>query len=276
MRRILIFSGIVVLIALFLVYKNIVDRQRVVGGQPQPASVNTEPAVQTQESLPQEKTAVPADEVADVGASQAAAPQETPEPQAPLAASHPEVQTLTVSAEVSQPEGFKTFVVYSDKNSMLNHFIPSGWMGDYSDIKFNDNWSENPHSGATCIKIEYLPKATNGARWAGIYWQYPQNNWGSVDKSYGLTGAKKLTFWARGEKGNESIQELKMGGISGEYPDSDSASIGPVVLTTDWKKYEIDLGGKDLAHIIGGFCWATNIDVNPEGAVFYLDDIQYE
>ena len=69
-----------------------------------------------------------------------------------------------------------------------------------------------------------------------------------------------------------------MGGISsGEYIDSDSASIGPIKLTTEWKKYEIDLRGKDLSYVIGGFCWATNIDVNdPEGIVFYLDEIRYE
>ena len=67
-----------------------------------------------------------------------------------------------------------------------------------------------------------------------------------------------------------------MGGITGEYPDSDSAGIGPVVLTTEWQQFTIDLQGKDLSSIIGGFCWASNIDVNPDGMVFYLDDIQYE
>jgi len=31
-----------------------------------------------------------------------------------------------------------------------------------------------------------------------------------------------------------------------------------------------------MSNIIGGFCWATNIDVNPEGATFYLDEIKFE
>jgi hypothetical protein len=70
--------------------------------------------------------------------------------------------------------------------------------------------------------------------------------------------------------------EFKVGGIMGEYSDSDMASIGPVILTKEWKQYTIDLRGKDMSYIIGGFCWATNIDVNPEGAVFYLDEIRYE
>ena len=62
----------------------------------------------------------------------------------------------------------------------------------------------------------------------------------------------------------------------GRYSDSDTASIGPVVLTQDWKQYTIDLRGKDLGYIIGGFAWSTNIDVNPDGATFYLDEIRYE
>ena len=49
-----------------------------------------------------------------------------------------------------------------------------------------------------------------------------------------------------------------------------------MVLTQEWKQYTIDLRGKDLSYMIGGFCWATNADVNPEGATFYLDEIKYE
>ena len=44
----------------------------------------------------------------------------------------------------------------------------------------------------------------------------------------------------------------------------------------DWKQYVINLEGKDLSSISGGFAWATNLDVNPDGATFYLDDIRYE
>ena len=168
------------------------------------------------------------------------------------------------------------FYVYADASSLDNHFIPSGWMGDYGDIKIDQHWQDNPYSGRTCIKITYTAKGSKGARWAGIYWQNPANNWGTRDGGFDLTGAAKLTFWARGEKGGERIEEFKMGGIMGEYSDSDSASIGPVVLTKEWKQYTIDLRGRDLSYIIGGFCWATNADVNPDGATFYLDDIKYE
>ena len=180
-----------------------------------------------------------------------------------------------VGAKVSQGP-FKNLPVYTDAKSPDNHYIPSGWMGDFGDMKFNDRFMEKPHSGTTSIQIIYDNKATQGARWAGIYWQNPPNNWGTRPGGYDLTGAKKLTFWARGDKGGERIEEFKVGGITGEYADSDVAGIGPVVLTPDWQQFTIDLEGKDLSSVSGGFCWATNLDVNPDGATFYLDDIRYE
>ena len=170
----------------------------------------------------------------------------------------------------------KIFNVYTDAKASDNHFVPSGWMGDYGDLKINDKYGDNPHSGSSCIQIIYSNKASQGARWAGIYWQNPPNNWGIRPGGYDLTGAKRLTFWARGDKGGERIEEFKIGGITGEFADSDVAGIGPVTLTRDWQLYVIDLAGKDLSSTSGGFCWATNLDVNPQGATFYLDDIRYE
>jgi len=171
---------------------------------------------------------------------------------------------------------FKTFNVYTDRSSPDNHYIPSGWMGDYGDIKQNDRFMENPHNGTTCFKIEYLPRRSQGAGWIGIYWQNPANNWGSKKAGFDLTGARKLTFWARGDKGGEIVSEFKIGGLTGEFSDSDSAGIGPAMLTKEWKQFEIDLKGKDLSHIIGGFCLSANSDDNPDGFIIYLDDIKYE
>jgi tetratricopeptide (TPR) repeat protein len=179
-------------------------------------------------------------------------------------------------ASVKANGTFVPFAVYIDKASKENHFYASGWMGDAGDVDYNESSTEYPHSGDTCIKVVYSAKGTSGQRWAGIYWQNPANNWGSKDGGFDLTGAKQLTFWARGQKGGERIEEFKLGGLTGDYPDSDAAGIGPVILTPEWKQYKIDLRGKDLSYISGGFCWATNADVNPKGATFYLDDIIYE
>ena len=182
----------------------------------------------------------------------------------------------TVKPEGRKQEGMP-FYVYSDVRSSKNHFIPSGWMPDANtakDIKIENACKEDPYLGDTCIKVAYSD--VSGTRWAAIYWQNPPNNWGTIDKGFDLSRAQKLTFWARGAKGGEVINEFKVGGIMNEFSDSDSASIGPVVLNKEWTQYTVDLRGKDMSYIIGGFCWATNIDVNPEGATFYLDEIRYE
>ncbi|TBR19957.1 hypothetical protein EPO66_00425 [bacterium] len=168
------------------------------------------------------------------------------------------------------------FYVYADRGSMSNHFIPAGWMGDYGDLRYDGGFKTDPYLGDTCIKIVYSGKATQGARWAGIFWQNPANNWGTMDGGFDLSKATKLTFWAKGDKGGERIEEFKVGGLMGEYSDTDTASIGPVILNKEWTQYTIDLKGKDMSYIIGGFTWATNADVNPEGAIFYLDEIKFE
>ncbi|MFH1231601.1 MAG: hypothetical protein V1709_08920, partial [Planctomycetota bacterium] len=180
-----------------------------------------------------------------------------------------------IKAQVKEPQRMP-FYVFADKSSINNHFVSSGWMGDYGDTKYNGASTEDPYLGDTCIKIVYTGKGSQGARWAGIYWQNPANNWATTDAGFDLSRATKLTLWARGAKGGERIEEFKLGGLMGEYSDSDSASIGPIILNKEWTQYTIDLKGKDMSYIIGGFCWSTNLDANPEGATFYLDEIKYE
>lgn len=169
-----------------------------------------------------------------------------------------------------------TFYVYQDKGSHVNHFAPSGWMGDYGDIKLNDASTDNPADGRTAIKVDYTAKGAQGANWAGIFWQNPPNNWGTVKGGFDLTGFKKLTFWARGTTGKEKIAEFKVGGITGEFGDSGAQSIGPIELTKEWKKYTIELAELDLHSISGGFCWSASRDDNPEGFTIFLDEIRFE
>ena len=35
---------------------------------------------------------------------------------------------------------FKSFPIYTDANSPDNHYVPSGWMGDYGDIRIDDKF----------------------------------------------------------------------------------------------------------------------------------------
>ncbi len=173
---------------------------------------------------------------------------------------------------------FKEFVVYKDKSGP-NHFVPSGYMPDGMCLKQSDVWQENCQQGKTCIKVAYdIPCSIKGRGWAGVYWLNPADNWGDRKGGFNLTGAKRLVFWARGEKGGETIAEFKIGGvgISREYPDSDTVGIGPVILSKEWKQYSIDLRGRDLSYLSGGFAWVANTENNTESCTFFLDDIHYE
>lgn len=172
---------------------------------------------------------------------------------------------------------FKPFVIYSNKGSAANHYIPSGFMPNGKCVKLENDWKEGCHEGPSCIKVTYdIVCSKADQKWGGVYWLNPANNWGKQKGGFNLEGARKLTFWAKGEKGGERIEEFKMGGITGDFPDTDNAVIGPVILTNDWKEYTIDLRGKDLSYISGGFSWSTSVDVNPNSCTFYLDNIQYQ
>jgi hypothetical protein len=150
-------------------------------------------------------------------------------------------------------------------------YIPSGWMGNVDAIERDDCWPTSPHSGQSCIKITY----NDTGKWGGIVWQSPADDWGDEPGGFDLTGAKKLTFWARGEKGGEMV-EVKMGilGRNKDFPDSGKASLGRVKLSNAWQKYELPLEGKDLSCIKTGFVWSLGGKKEP--ITFYLDDIQYE
>lgn len=162
-------------------------------------------------------------------------------------------------------------------------FIPSGWMGDYSDITYNANWRNGCKtdttcmSEGTCICITYSALKTNNAGWAGIYWLYENNDlnneWGSLP-GMDLRGVRRLIFWARGERGGEAA-EFKIGGITNDSIQP-ATSTGTLILTNNWKKYIIDLANRDLKNINGGFCWVADSDKNRHGCTFYLSDIQYE
>jgi len=133
-----------------------------------------------------------------------------------------------IAVSIAKTEAFQPFYIFSSKGSRQNHYVPSGFMPNGNCITFSDVWRENCQSGKTCMKVDYdVECSRKDQKWIGIYWLNPANNWGTRKGGFNLTGARKLTFWARGENGGEQIQEFTIGGISGDYPDTDTAVIGP-------------------------------------------------
>lgn len=175
-------------------------------------------------------------------------------------------------APAAAPKGVKfPFVVYDEKSSPSNHYIPSGWMGNAKAVKMDEGWTTNPHGGKTCLRFEY----SAADEWAGIVWQDPANDWGDQPGGWNLTGAKKLKFWARGEKGGETVT-FKFGVLGADKKHSDSATgeTDALKLTKEWTEYTIDLAGKDLKQIKTGFVWTLAGQGSP--VVFFLDDIRFE
>ena len=145
----------------------------------------------------------------------------------------------------------------------------TGWMGNAQRIGMDGSSTNKPHSGATCLQVAY--KGADG--WGGVVWQDPLGDWGDLPGGYDLTGATKLTFWARGAKGGEKVK-FGFGVLRDKKYNDSSGSESLVTLTADWKQFAIDLKGKDLSCIKTGFLWT----VEAQGAqvVFYVDDVQYE
>lgn len=163
--------------------------------------------------------------------------------------------------------------------SIQDTFSPSGFMGDgeFGDkyVVFEGSHKEKARSEPDCIRITYTfgPKT-----WAGIYWLNLPDNWGDEPgNDYSTKSYRKLAFYARGSKGGEVV-EFKSGGVRNAakpYRDSDFSNIGRQTLTTEWQRYEIDLSGKDLSSVIGGFCWAASANYNKGSQIqFFLDDIE--
>ncbi len=180
------------------------------------------------------------------------------------------------------------FDVYTDQDAGGNHFIPSGWMGDWQDIGYNGNFCDDgtitPYQGRSCTQITYSAAGEQENGWAGIYWQHPENNWGDNKAGYDLTGATKLTFFARGQQGGE-LAEFKMGGIntppydnsSKLYQDSCLAlSTGVLTLTDEWQEYSIDLSTPEFFVVYTDAEAGGNNRFNPSGWMGNTDSISFD
>ncbi len=171
--------------------------------------------------------------------------------------------------KTAAPKATLPFSVYAEAGDKAP-YIPSGYMGDTGNIKMADDDTTNPHSGKTDIKAQF----TAGGGWGGVVWQSPANDWGDQPGGFNLSGAKKLTFWARGETGSEVVS-FSFGLLDkAKYADSGKGELKEVALGKEWKQYSIDLAGKDLSQIKTGFCWVVGAKGQP--VTFFLDDIKFE
>ena len=190
-----------------------------------------------------------------------------------------------------------TFHVYDDFISAGNHFIERGQMcnrGDESSVPpMDEAWTDNPRSGLNCIRCIFKARKSNWGGWFFLNGAYrrgdvaPTLNWGDLPNAgVDLSGATRLTFWARGENGGEKVRFFAFGTgrnpISGKaskpHPDSaPQTGTGYVELSRDWKEYGMDIRGLEITNVLLGFAWQTKSTINGHRDItFYLDDIRYD
>ena len=181
----------------------------------------------------------------------------------------PMLAALTVAAIIpalAAPKARLPLSVYGGGNTNAP-YVPSGYMGDTAALHLNDSCKTNPHSGPTCLQVTFT-----GKDWGGVVWQSPANDWGDKPGGWNLTGASKLTFWARGAKGGEKV-DFKLGLLGKDKKFHDTASgEDNATLTKSWKQYTINLRGKNLSDIKTGFVFV----VSGAPTSFYLDDVKYQ
>jgi hypothetical protein len=174
---------------------------------------------------------------------------------------------LTSLSFAGNPEKLPFYVYAPDAKQ--NHWVASGYMGE--PLTLDEKNANKPHKGPTCIKVTF----TATTKWGGVFWQDPPNDWtGEKPGGFNLTGAKKLSFWARGENGGEKLN-LGIGGDKGTGKFGNTCKLDANFdLTSDWKEYHLDLSNLDLTLVKNGLF--ITIQATGKPVVLYLSEIRYE
>lgn len=167
----------------------------------------------------------------------------------------------------------KSTIIYSEPG--FGTYYPSGKIGDVADISIDSEFTGNSHSGRASLRMDYRPTLASSLGWAGVYFLYPDGNWGQFP-GRNLSGATKLSFWVCAY--HDTHAEFFLGGIKDPrfaYFDTlPKISTGVVTVSSSWQRHEIDLTGHDLSSVIGGFGVAMSREQDARSTTLLLDDIE--
>lgn len=201
------------------------------------------------------------------------------------------VKVLTKRMQESREKVY----VYKDFGLTDNHFTQKAKMFgmDGSLVRdMDENWQTDPYEGTSCIRCEQITRTGDWGGWLFLNGYLPKgettpklNDGKSGGQGLNLTGADALSFYAKGEKGGETVEFFTCGfgydGTTGiqtvEYPDSTKKkTLGTATLTDEWQEYVISLSDADMSYIVCGFGYVLNdvMDGNADN-VFYLDEIKF-
>ena len=155
--------------------------------------------------------------------------------------------------------------------AVAEYFEPTLW-GEAGNVVLEANYSEESRPGdadGKCLRLVYEPGPT---RWAAVYWQSHRE--AGIRAGKAVSGASRVTFWAKGDKGGEVI-DAKGAGTPAVALLKNSK---PVTLSGGWQHFEIELGDADLSDVNGAFGvkWRSFESENPDGLTVFLDEIRYE
>lgn len=172
-----------------------------------------------------------------------------------------------------QDRSQEDIVIFDDRDSGYEHFVPSGWMADmipdeaHRNGELDTHHTEGVSDGLTCVKLR-LPKRSNGDGWGGLFWEYPENNGKgpAVDILRYMPGNEDATlqFKAR-HLGGPSYLDLgvRMKDASGGF----TVHRYRVDLTSRWQTYRLKLPHERLSGTMSGFSVASK-----NGLDVLLDD----
>ena len=161
-------------------------------------------------------------------------------------------------------------------------YAPSGWQGETSAITVVSVNTDNLRTGDADNKnIKWTYTANSLSTWAGVAWQHPENNWGTAPGRK-VTGATKVTVWAKGAVGGEII-DMSSGNSTyltppdpGKYKDTYYVQY-TATLTTEWQKIELPIPeAADLSSVLIPFIWVVAAPTDKSATTFYIDDIRFE
>ncbi|MCP4482732.1 MAG: hypothetical protein GY817_08295 [bacterium] len=153
--------------------------------------------------------------------------------------------------------------IYKDYGHPGNKFGIIEMNGDTNNIKMLNNVSIGHKEGLSCMKIMYYPNDVDNAiinGWSSLKLKLylPQN----------FSGYTKIIFWIRGEVGGETIDSIRVG-------TSEKNELGSLILRNTWEQYEIGLESLEINLTDTGLMMIFEADSNPQGSIFYLDDVHF-
>jgi len=130
------------------------------------------------------------------------------------------------------------------------------------------------HSPPDAWKITFESRGGFG----GFCWKNRAGNEGEASgDNLSAGGYRRISFWARGEKGGE-VAEFRAGGLGNVKTrprDSFDVSAGKIKLGAGWHDYSIFVKDADLSSVMTPFCVLMYREDNAQDAVVYVDDIEY-